>query len=195
MISIQDLHRSYGRHQVLRGIELEVGDEIVAIHGANGSGKSTLLRLAAGITAPREGKIMVQGIDTKDGAKARQNIGYVGEVALYGDWSPLQHLTFQSRFRTGNALAALADAGVDAIHTPCARLSTGVRKRVALAMALLGNPAVLVLDEPFASLDAAGRRWLEGRLAQHVGPRLIVAHDQELGVPHRSLTLCKGVLQ
>jgi heme ABC exporter ATP-binding subunit CcmA len=176
-----------GRH-VLRDVNLDVrAGEAVAVQGSNGSGKSTLLRIAAALSPPDAGDVEVQGSPVgRDDVAARRAIAYVGqEPALYDELTPAEHVRLWARLRGAAATvdvdAVLADAGLaPASHRACGQLSRGQRQRLALALALLGDPRVLVLDEPFTALDADGEAWLGNTLGRRraAGCALLVAvHD------------------
>jgi heme ABC exporter ATP-binding subunit CcmA len=188
-LRLRGIHKAYAGRPVLRDVHLDVrAGHAVAILGPNGSGKSTLLRVAAALSPPDTGTVEVTGAAVgRDDRAARHALGYLGqEPALYGELTPAEHVRLWTRLRGGEVAtlptdAILADAGLAATaHRPCAHLSRGQRQRLALALALLGGPAVLVLDEPFTALDVQGEAWLADRLAAHraAGAALLVAvHD------------------
>ncbi len=187
-LRLRDVAKSYGGRAILRAVSLEVAaGQAVAVLGPNGAGKSTLLRVAAALSPADQGTVEVQDAPAgRDDRAARRAIGYVGqEPALYDELTPTEHVTLWARLRQGkpDVDAVLADAGLAAAaHRPCAHLSRGQRQRLALALALLGSPPVLVLDEPFTALDSQGEAWLADRLAAHraAGAALLVAvHDHK----------------
>jgi ABC-type multidrug transport system ATPase subunit len=197
--------KGYGRLKVLRGIQLEVAaGEHVALAGPNGSGKSTLLRLAATILRPDAGTVRVAGLDAHlEGTAARRSLAYVGQEApAYDELTVAEHLAWWARLR-GLQLpddaqrAALEDAG---LATRAGRkggaLSRGERQRLALAMAFVGEPPLLLLDEPATGLDAAGTQWLARRVERYPGAVLMASHGEPgaLGA-HRSVTLADGRLR
>jgi ABC-type multidrug transport system ATPase subunit len=133
---------------------LDPGDVLV-VRGDNGSGKSTLLRLLAGLLLPSEG-----GVERPRG-ELRRTIGYTGlDLALYPNLTAREHLDFAAKMRglppsDGSDLARVGLA--QASDRPVGQYSTGMRARVKLALATQAEPAVLLLDEPTASLDEYGR--------------------------------------
>lgn len=137
--------------------------EIAALLGPNGSGKTTVMRMLTGFFAPTAGRVVVGGFDVgADPLRARQGIGYLPEqIALYPDLSVRRFLAFVAGVR--GLAGAAARRAVEAALERCAltqvaeratgKLSKGFRQRVGLAQAILGDPAVLVLDEPTVGLD------------------------------------------
>lgn len=195
-LRLRGIGKAYGGRAVLRGIDLDVAPgQAAAILGANGSGKSTLLRIAAAVTAPDQGQVEVAGEDAfrrgRDEATLRRRIAFVGQEGTpYGDLTPAEHLRWWGRMQglpdagtqgTHPVAQTLAEAGLAAAaHKPAVALSRGQRQRLLLAAALRAPPPLLVLDEPFTALDAAGEAWLCGRLEQALrdGSALLLAvHD------------------
>jgi ABC-type multidrug transport system ATPase subunit len=143
--------------------------ELVLLLGDNGAGKSTLLRCLLGLVA-YEGEIRVSGLDPlRDGRAARRRIGYLPQgSALHLDLTVVETLRFYAELRgapleRGRALLEEVELE-DQIETRVGALSGGMRQRLHLALALLGDPPVLLLDEPTASLDQRSRDLLVRRL-------------------------------
>ncbi len=188
-LRLSGVAKKYGRRAVLRDVALEVvAGEAVAILGANGSGKSTLLRVAATLARPDAGHVEVCGVDARAAPeKARAGLSILTQDApCYAELTPHEHLAWwarvQGRTLTPQAVELLTlEAGLEAAaHKPAGTLSRGMRQRLGLAMALLPERPLLLLDEPFSALDSAGRRWLEERLAARRGPTstVLVLHDE-----------------
>ncbi|MDP1662794.1 MAG: ABC transporter ATP-binding protein [Phycisphaerales bacterium] len=163
MISIQGVTKRFGRSTVLTDVSLDVlGGGSVAFWGANGAGKSTLLRCVLGLLR-FDGRITVGGHDVlRAGKHARMLIGYVPqELGFYDDLRVDEAVRYFAR------LKGIAPRSVDAVlvgvglpgqgRKRIRELSGGMKQRLALAVAMLGDPPVLVLDEVTASLDACGR--------------------------------------
>jgi heme exporter protein A len=188
LLEARGLRRSFGGLRVLRGVDLTVrAGQAVVVAGANGAGKTTLLRLLAGLARPESGEVRVLGRPLRgDGDEARRAIGFVSHQSLlYDDLSLAQNLTFAARLYAlpkpaEAARAALESAGLAsrAEDSP-RRLSRGLSQRASIARALLHQPRVLLLDEPFTALDAAAaerlRAELAGRMAAGLGV-VVVTH-------------------
>ena len=151
MIELLDISFSYGRKKILNNLSVTVGPgECVVLAGANGSGKSTALSIMAGVLRPDSGTVQVKG-----------SVGFVPQgTALFEDMTVLDNL----RFFAGLKKCAVPDKlpfGVERyLKTRVSRLSGGMKKQVSIACALLGDPQVLLLDEPCAALDMEYRQEL-----------------------------------
>jgi ABC-type multidrug transport system ATPase subunit len=153
-----------GPYPALAGIDLDVdAGEIVLLSGANGAGKTTVLRAVAGLVALHSGTGEVLGHDlTRDRRGARRRLALVGhETFCYDDLTVRENLRFASRAAGRPATAgevAMERVALDQkAGVTHGRLSAGQRRRLALAVALAREPELLLLDEPHAGLDAAGR--------------------------------------
>jgi heme exporter protein A len=199
------LRRSFGGLRVLRGVDLTVrAGEAVVVAGPNGAGKTTLLRLLAGLMRPEAGEVRVLGRPLRADGEARRVIGFVSHQSLlYDDLTLAQNLTFTARLYTlpnpaDAARAALESAGLSsrADDSP-RRLSRGLTQRASIARALLHQPRVLLLDEPFTALDAAAaerlRAELAGRMAAGLG-MVVVTHrlSEVWGLATRVAVLADG---
>jgi Cu-processing system permease protein len=203
MIEIRNLTKTYGRRAALDAVSLTMErGEVTLLLGANGAGKSTLLRCLLGIT-DYDGQVLVNGLDPiEDGCAVRSAIGYMTQSGgLHVDLSVRQTLELFARIRrapASRALSLVREAGLEAhLDTLVGELSGGLRQRLGFALALLPDPAILVLDEPSASLDAASRRWLAERLraAADEGRTVIVSThggQELLAVGDRAITLEAG---
>ncbi|MFZ4642044.1 MAG: ABC transporter ATP-binding protein [Phycisphaerales bacterium] len=172
MISIQGVSMAFGRFQAVDDVSLSVAaGQSLALWGPNGAGKSTIIRCVLGLYR-YSGSIRIGGLDVqRHGKEARRLIGYVPqEIGFYDDLRVHEAV----RFFGGLKCVAVRDPdsvldGVGLCGHAGKRireLSGGMKQRLALAVALLGDPPVLVLDEVTASLDAMGRDELVGLLAQ-----------------------------
>jgi len=193
LLEARGLQRSFGRVRILRGLDLTIREgEALAVVGPNGAGKTTLLRILAGLMRPTAGQIRVLGQPLEEGsAQTRSAIGLLSHQSLlYDDLTLLENLTFAARLYGVDrprqvAEAALAQAGLgDRADELPRRLSRGLLQRAAIARALLHRPKVLLLDEPFTSLDAAAadrlRADLRIRLAEGLGVVLVTHHLTEV---------------
>lgn len=175
MIRIEGLSKRFGRAKAIDDVSLTIGaGDSVALWGANGAGKTTLLRCVLGLLRFR-GKISVGGYDVANkGKHARMLVGYVPqELGFYDDLGVLQAITFFARLkgiRRVDAGATLDTVGLSGSgHKRIRELSGGMKQRLALAIALLGDPPLLLLDEVTASLDAVGREEFVGLLERLSG--------------------------
>jgi ABC-2 type transport system ATP-binding protein len=168
--------KSYASRPVLRGIDLVVEPSICALLGANGAGKSTLLRLLSGLEEPDGGTVFIGGLGFRDKAvEIRRNLGVLPEaLGLFESLTIIENLMAigpiygltkgETKARTTNLLELLDLA--QGRHTVARDCSFGMRKKTALAMALLHKPRVLLLDEPFEGIDPASSAVIELLLGQ-----------------------------
>jgi heme exporter protein A len=179
VIRAQKLGKRFGDKRVLRGIDLDVGrGGFAVVTGPNGSGKTTLLRICAGLAVPTEGAVEI--------GAPRAAVGYLAHDPLvYRELTALENLELYGRLyrvperreRTGMLLERF---GLwDARHERVAAYSRGMTQRLALCRVLLHEPELLVLDEPYSALDAAGAELLDAQLAELHGERtfLVSTHD------------------
>ena len=187
------LQHSFGRVPILRGLDLSIGEgEALVVVGPNGAGKTTLLRILAGLTRPSSGRIRVLGQPLERGSsQTRRAIGLLSHQSLlYDDLTLVENLTFVARlYRLSQprraAEAALAAAGLgDRAGDLPRQLSRGLLQRAAIARASLHQPKLLLLDEPFTSLDPAAadrlRADLRSKLAEGLGLVLVTHHLTEV---------------
>ncbi len=164
LIRVEHLRKAYGPVLAVDDVSFAVGrGEVAALLGPNGSGKSTLLRCLIGYFPPTAGRVRIGGVDVGERpVAARREVGYLPEqVMLYPELSVRRYLRFVAgmkgmRARDARRAAdqAIGRCGLETMADRLAgKLSKGYRQRVGLAQALLGNPAVLVLDEPTVGLD------------------------------------------
>ena len=190
---VTGLHKAFGDHPVLTGVDLEVPEgELTAILGPSGSGKTTLLRVLAGFERADAGTVTIGGaiVDGPDAhvAPERRQIGYVPqEGSLFPHLTVAANIGFglPARQRRGPVIAELLEAvGLAGLGKRYPhQLSGGQQQRVALARALAIRPKIVLLDEPFASLDAHLRASVRAdvqRLLAEAGiTGILVTHDQD----------------
>ena len=187
MIEITNVTKRYGRRVALSGVTLTLrpGD-ITFLLGANGAGKSTLLRCLLGIT-DYEGSIRVAGRDPlTHGREVRSLVGYMPQSGgLHLDHTVGATMRWYADIRRApraRADALLAEAGLAGHESSLVGdLSGGMRQRLGFALALLTDPAILVLDEPSSSLDAGSRQWLAERLRDFAAAGRIVLVSTHAG--------------
>ncbi len=181
-----------GRRVVFRDVDLDVAPgEIVVLTGSNGAGKTTLLQCLTGALRPAAGKILYLSRATARGADVRRWIGFLGhETGLYLALTVWENLLFAAHlYGVSNAerrsAELLASVGLEKqTRQRAGALSRGMRQRLAIARTVLHDPTILLLDEPFTSLDGEGRAWLVAFLRvlrQHNRAVVLATHDTEQG--------------
>ena len=188
-IRARDVRKAFGASVAVDGVDLVVEPgSLVALLGPSGSGKTTLLRMIAGFEAPDAGTVEVGGrVVAGPGAWEEPERRRVGMV--FQDGALFPHLTVDGNVRFGQPDAARASAALDLVglghrgRSYPHELSGGERQRVALARALAMDPEVVLLDEPFAALDAGLRTSLREEVAAILraagASALLVTHDQQ----------------
>jgi ABC-2 type transport system ATP-binding protein len=181
MLALRGIDRAFGRRRAVAGVSLEVAaGEAVLLVGRNGAGKTTLLRIATGFLDPDAGEVFVDGIAmARHRARAQARLGYLPEHApAPGELTVREHLTLRARQKRVAAAGldrALALAGLgDTTRQRIATLSKGFRQRVGLADALLGDPPLLVLDEPTGGMDPIQVKQLREHLIGAARDRAIL---------------------
>lgn len=168
-----------------------MGDgEIVALLGPNGAGKTTLLRILSTLTRPDKGEVLLDGLDIyEEPVDARKKLGVVGHSNyLYDDLSPIENLRFYWSMNSlpkegfeSTAEGVLGRLGImHRMNDRVSVLSKGMRQRLAIARALIHSPKVLLLDEPYSSLDQKGVEILTAMLSEQRAKGVsvvIVTHD------------------
>ena len=179
MIAARAVEKRYGSRRALAPVDFELPrGGFLVVTGPNGSGKTTLLRLVAGLAAPTRGALEVDA--------GRHALGFLGhEPLLYRDLTALENLDLYGRLyriperreRIGMLLERYGLWDVRAARM--SSYSRGMTQRLALCRALLHEPELLVLDEPFTALDEEGAELLDGQLAELAGAAtvLVTTHD------------------
>ena len=174
MIRVKKLVKRYGLKTVLRGVDFKVArGQWVVLAGANGAGKTTVLRVLASLSRPNSGQVEIAERSLPgDGAAVRRQLGVLlHQPLLYGDLSAEQNLAFYGRLyaigdlerRVGEmlALVGLSKWRGEAVRT----FSRGIQQRLAIARAMIHEPQLLLLDEPYSGLDQDGCDMLDGLLS------------------------------
>jgi sulfate/thiosulfate transport system ATP-binding protein len=214
-ISLLDVTKRFGDFAALDRVNLEVqSGELLALLGPSGSGKTTLLRIIAGLEWPDEGEVQFDGEDALSRAVGERHVGFVFQhYALFRHMTVFENVAFGLRARPRKhrpdepeirrrveKLLNLVQLGWLAQRFPT-QLSGGQRQRIALARALAIEPSVLLLDEPFGSLDAKVRkelrRWLRDLHTKIHVTSIFVTHDQEeaMEVADRVVVMDKGHIE
>jgi ABC-2 type transport system ATP-binding protein len=209
MIRAENLSKHYGRIEAVKNIDFHIKKgEIIGFLGPNGAGKSTTMNMITGYMAPSEGKILIDGIDIVESPEdAKKLIGYLPEQPpLYLDLTVDEYLDFVTEFKrvpknrrksdldTIRGLVKIGDVRKRLIKN----LSKGYRQRVGLAQALVGNPPLLILDEPTVGLDP--KQIIEIReLIRDLGKEHTVVLSSHIlpeisATCHRILIIDKGVI-
>jgi ABC-type multidrug transport system ATPase subunit len=167
VVSVTNLIKQFGRFAALRGVTAEFsGGKLYAILGDNGAGKTTLLRTLAGLSQPSSGAVTILGANISGTRKFHdicQHVGYMAHPSLlYDEMSAMENLQYFARLYgissdiSGNARCAevIRAVGLDPeLVRPVGQYSQGMKQRMSLARALLNDPKVLLLDEPFSNVD------------------------------------------
>ena len=158
VITISNLIKQFGRFAALRGVTAEFsGGKLYAILGDNGAGKTTLLRTLAGLSQPSSGEVAILGASKFH--DICQQVGYMAHPSLlYDEMTGMENLQYFARLYgiTGRTRCAevIRSVGLDPdLVRPVGQYSQGMRQRLSLARALLNNPKILLLDEPFSNVD------------------------------------------
>lgn len=215
MIRTSGIRKSYGSLRVLKGIDLEIKEkEVVSIVGASGAGKTTLLQIIGTLDRPDEGMVFYDGTDiSRLGSKAlasfrNNNIGFVFQFhQLLPEFTALENVCIPA-FIAGKSKADAEKRAAELLgflnltdrfdHKP-SELSGGEQQRVAVARALVNNPAVVLADEPSGNLDTENKNELHKlffRLRDTFGQTIvIVTHDRQLaGMSDRILQIKDGMI-
>lgn len=159
MIALHDVRAVYGRTIALDHVTISIGPGIVGLYGPNGSGKSTLLRVIAGLMRPVRGSVSFDGVPRHPVDEAlRRRIAYAGhEAGLYGRLTVEENLKLFGQLwgaPLANIEGVLEGVGLsDRSRSRVDELSAGLKRRAAVARAIACDPNILLLDEPFATLD------------------------------------------
>jgi heme exporter protein A len=193
VLGAKGIEKSYGRNRVLGGVTIDVreGDRYV-LFGPNGAGKTTLLKVLSTIMRPDAGELRLFGAPPGgDLAPARARIGVLSHVPyLYDELTAWENLDFFARLygvrgREDLVRAALKDMGLyHRAHDRVGTLSQGMRQRLGLARALLHNPDLVFLDEPYAGLDLAAQETLTDhivRMSKAGRTVFAITHDMARG--------------
>jgi heme exporter protein A len=196
-LELDGLARHYGEREALSGVSLSLEDgQTLVVFGPNGAGKTTLLRVLASLLRPHAGTVNVLGASLPDEAWAvRGRVGLLGhEALLYRELTARENLTFHARLhgvsgeRVEEVLEAVAitSRGGEPLRT----LSRGMVQRVAVARAVLHEPDLLLLDEPYSNLDPAAVELVSPLIGPDSGrTRVICSHDPSGGLSEADLVL------
>lgn len=163
IVEIKDLTKNYGELKAVDNVSIEVKKgEVFALLGPNGAGKTTIIKSMIGALFPTAGEIKINGFDVvKDGRKARKNIGYLPEnVSFYDNLTAMQTMEFYAELRGASkeeCLELLKNVGLEGeVNKKVGNYSKGMVQRLGVAQVMIGNPSLLILDEPTGGLDPKG---------------------------------------
>lgn len=215
MIKLTGIHKSFGKLEVLKGIDLQINEgEFVSIVGASGAGKTTLLQIIGTLDTAHEGEVIINGTNIKKlsdkelSAFRNKQLGFVFQFhQLLPEFTALENVCIPGYIAKRNnkevetkAKELLTKLGLqDRFHHKPNELSGGEKQRVAVARALINDPKLILADEPSGSLDSANKKELHSllrRLCDDYGLTiLLVTHDNELaGTSDRVIEMKDGVI-
>lgn len=206
-IEVSHISKSYGRKKILNDITFTADKgECIGIVGANGCGKSTLLKVLCGAHRPDSGDIVYDGSSPLSRKSVfRKLVGYVPqENPLFDNLTVLDNLKLwycDSTHNLKNDIKSgiIADFGIDKyLHSTVHTLSGGMKKRLSIACSIAGDPSILILDEPGASLDIVCKEDIKDYMLKYIsdgGIIIIASHEEgELSVCSRMFLMNDGVL-
>ena len=191
MFEVRNIAFAYDRRPVLKDVSFMISPgEVVSIIGANGAGKTTLLRILATLLLPNSGTILSEGVNAFERPlKYRRQLGFLPEnPALYEDMTVKAYLVYRAKLKGefSRRVRRRVDEAVEMcrlgemLRSPISALSAGMKKRVALADALLLHPRVLLLDDFLAGLDQAMRQSIAGILSDAAAFSSVIITGHEL---------------
>jgi len=186
-IEMSELRKRYGANDVVAGVSLDVGVGVTGLLGPNGAGKTTLMRMLATVLAPTAGHLRILGRDLDDAeqrTEVRRQLGYMPqEPGFHRQFTVFEFVDYvailkemtdtRARHREVRRVLERVDLG-DVAGRRIRKLSGGMRKRVAIAQALLGDPPLLVLDEPASALDPEQRMRFRELISELADGRIVL---------------------
>ena len=183
VIEIKNVSKKYGKVEALRDVSLSLGHGIYALLGPNGSGKSTLMNILAGLLKPSGGEVLYCGEAIgKSGLAYRSKVGYMPQYpAMYPNFAVKEFLLYIAELkklppeREGDIDYLLERVGLsDVYDRKISALSGGMKQRLSLCTAVLGDPEILILDEPTAGLDPKQRVALRQFIAEIASSKTVI---------------------
>lgn len=199
-VQVSDIRKNFGFLEAVRGISFELKKgEFLAIFGPNGAGKTTLLKMLSSLTKPTSGAARVAGYDVLHGDPGlRSAIGVISHMScLYGDLTSFENMLFYAKMYGLNdperrAAEVVEEVGLKArMHDRVHTFSRGMQQRLSIARAIIHNPSVLFLDEPYTGLDQHASIILKEHLASlHTEKRTVIMTTHDIA---RGLEMCDKV--
>ena len=185
LIKVEDLRKSFGRTEALRGLSFSVGSEIYALLGRNGAGKSTTLKILVGLLKADSGRAEILGIDVRNRVEVLKNVGYVPEdPVLFPNLTAEEVLRYSARLRDlevyGEWMNYLLESFSLSPDKVVGGMSKGMIQKLAVCVAFLHRPRVLVMDEPTANMDPESQhffREIVREIVREGGCALISTHQ------------------
>ncbi|WP_121615120.1 ABC transporter ATP-binding protein [Virgibacillus halodenitrificans] len=191
MLTIDSLSKSYGKKQILNNISLSIEKgEIIGLVGENGAGKSTLIQLLATIDKPTSGSIILgESNYARHKKEIRKQIGFVPqELALWEEFTVKENMLFFEKLSwirksTGELKQLCLDMSLDKWDEPLHTLSGGMKRKLNLAISLIHDPPLLLLDEPTVGIDLKSRKeignYLQLQAKEHGKIVIYISHDMD----------------
>lgn len=195
-VELKNINKSFGNFKASNNVSFGIEEgKLVGLLGPSGSGKTTILRMIAGLETPDEGEIFIDGVKVNDVAPGKRGIGFVFQnYALFRHMTVFENIAFGLRLKKQSSeeinkrviylIELIGLKGLEKRYPK--QLSGGQKQRVAFARALAPNPKLLLLDEPFAAVDAKVRKelrtWLRDMINTLKITSIFVTHDQEEAV-------------
>ena len=174
VLELCNISKNYGKVNALNDVNLKLSHGIYALLGPNGSGKTTMMNIIANLLKPTSGNVLYNGIDTKKNPDFLKNLGYMPQYpAMYPAFSVTEFLLYMSELKglpddKGKEIDYLLSRVElsDVSNRKISALSGGMKQRLSLCSAVLGNPEILILDEPTAGLDPKQRVALKNFVSE-----------------------------
>ncbi len=188
MINFQNVSKNFDGLNVVKGINFEISEgQVVGLLGPNGAGKTTTLRMMTGVLPASKGTVSVDGLNPIESIEIKKSIGYLPENnPIYDDMTVEEWLKYWNKIKQSESEVQIstlvAKTGLQSVYyRPISELSKGYKQRVGLAQAMLGDPRVLVLDEPTEGLDPNQRSEIHGLIKDLGKKRTVVISSHILG--------------